>query len=62
MGMFHIHQIQFIRKIHIYQDYAFRINQNHMIQMLKAFEVTLKIGKIPVFSLPHIEQHVLNKV
>ena len=30
--------------------------------MLKAFELTLKIGKIPVFSLPHIEPKILNKV
>jgi len=30
--------------------------------MLKAFELTLKIGKIPVFSLPHIEQGILSKV
>ena len=30
--------------------------------MLKAFELTLKIGKIPVFSLPHIDPVILNKV
>ena len=30
--------------------------------MLKAFELTLKIGKIPVFSLPHIEPTILTKV
>jgi ADP-sugar diphosphatase len=30
--------------------------------MQKAFELVLKIGKVPVFSLPHIEQKVLGKV
>lgn len=30
--------------------------------MQKAFELTLKIGIIPVFSLPHIDVAVLNKV
>ena len=30
--------------------------------MLKAFELSLKIGKIPVFSLPHIDPIILNKV
>lgn len=30
--------------------------------MLKAFELTLKIGTIPVFSLPHISPNTLSKV
>lgn len=30
--------------------------------MLKAFELTMKIGKISVFSLPHIEKDILQKV
>lgn len=30
--------------------------------MLKAFELTLKIGMIPVLALPHIEQGILAKV
>jgi len=30
--------------------------------MQKAFELTLKLGVIPVFSLPHIETKVLSKV
>ena len=30
--------------------------------MQKAFELTLKIGKIPVFSLPHLDPKVLTKV
>ncbi len=30
--------------------------------MQKAFELSLKIGKIPVFSLPHIDHQVLSKV
>lgn len=30
--------------------------------MIKAFELALKIGIIPVFSLPHIEPNILSKV
>ena len=27
-----------------------------------AFELSLKIGKIPVFALPHLNENVINKV
>lgn len=30
--------------------------------MIKAFELTLKIGIVPVFFLPHIDQAILAKV
>ncbi len=30
--------------------------------MIKAFELSIKKGIIPVFSLPHIEQGILHKV
>ncbi len=30
--------------------------------MIKAFELTLKVGIIPVFSLPHIDQGILAQV
>jgi hypothetical protein len=30
--------------------------------MIKAFELSLKAGIIPVFSLPHIDQPILAKV
>jgi hypothetical protein len=30
--------------------------------MIKAFELTLKMGVIPVFSLPHINAAILAKV
>lgn len=30
--------------------------------MIKAFELTLKMGIVPVFSLPHIDQAILAKV
>ena len=30
--------------------------------MLKAFELALKMGKVPVFSLPHIDPLILTKV
>ena len=32
------------------------------IDMIKAFELCLKIGVIPVFSLPHIDHTILSKV
>jgi len=30
--------------------------------MQKVFELTLKIGTIPVFSLPHIQPNIITKV
>ncbi len=30
--------------------------------MLKAFELTLKIGVIPVYFLPHINENIAHKV
>lgn len=30
--------------------------------MQKVFELTVKLGQIPVFSLPHIQESILEKV
>lgn len=34
----------------------------NIITMIKAFELTMKVGVIPVFSLPHIDQGILAQV